>query len=85
MGGYRPLTFGWMETSKASFEMLWLVADEILEAVSETPEGTSERTMVREFEERGFSTEMFYGIVAELENEGLVRWRGNSLFRALVN
>ena len=65
--------------------MLWLVADEILEAVSETPKGASERTMVWEFEERSFSAEMFYGIGAELENAGLVRWRGNSLFRALLN
>jgi hypothetical protein len=84
-GCLSPSYFGWMQTSNASFEMLWLVADKILEAVSETPEGALERTMVREFEERGFSAEMFYGIVAELENAGLVRWRGNLLFRALLN
>jgi hypothetical protein len=74
-----------MQTAKVSFETLWLVADEILEAVLETPEGALERTMVGAFEERGFSAEMFYGIVAELENAGLVRWRGNLLFRALPN
>src|SRR5262245_32693226 len=85
LGGYRRLIFRWMQTSKASFEMLWRAADEILQAVSATPEGASERTMVQEFEERGFSAEMFYGMVAELENEGLVRWHGNWLFRALVN
>jgi hypothetical protein len=74
-----------MEISKASFEMLWRIADAVLETLRETPEGALESAMVQEFEARGFSAKMFYGIVTELENAGLVRWRGNLLFRALLN
>jgi len=52
-----------MQISKSSFEMLSLVADEILEA-AEIPEDVLERTTVRVFEERGFNTDMFYRIGA---------------------
>jgi hypothetical protein len=72
-----------MEIANSAFEMLWHLADEVLEAVRETPEGASDRAIVREFASRGISPEMFCGIVAELESAGLVRWRGNRLFRAL--
>jgi hypothetical protein len=74
-----------MEVSKTSFEMLCRIADEVLETVREMPAGASEQALLREFEARGFSTGMFYGIVAELENAGLVRWRGNRLFPALLD
>ena len=62
--------------------MLWHLADEVLENIGEIPEGAAERAIIGEFEARGISPEMFYGIAAELET-GLVRWRGNSLFRSV--
>jgi hypothetical protein len=71
-----------MEVANAALEMLWRLSDEILKTLLETPAGAPERAMVREFEERGYSAELFYGIVAELEDVGLVRWRGNLLFRS---
>lgn len=60
-------------------------ADEVFENVREMPEGAAERAIIGEFEARGISPEMFYAIAAELESAGLLRWRGNSLFRALIN
>jgi hypothetical protein len=74
-----------MEIAKISFEMLWNLADEVLETVREMPQGAPERAIIGEFEARGISPELFYGIAAELESAGLVRWRGNCLFRALIN
>jgi hypothetical protein len=74
-----------MEIANVSFEMLWHLADEVLKTVREIPGGVSEQAMVREFESRGISPAMFYGILAELENAGLVRWRGNWLYPALNN
>lgn len=74
-----------METAKASFKLLWNLADEVLNTLRQTPAGAVELVMVREFGSRGISPNMFYGIVAELESAGLVRRRGNRLFRALIN
>jgi hypothetical protein len=74
-----------MEIANAALEMLWRLSDEILKTLRETPAGASERAMVREFEARGTSAEMFYGIVAELEDAGLVKREGNLLFRSLLN
>jgi hypothetical protein len=74
-----------MEIAKASFELLWTLADEVLKTVRETPAGASEQTMVRQFASRGISPAMFYGIVAELEIAGLVRWQGRCLCQVLIN
>ena len=71
-----------MEVANAALEMLWRLSDEILKTLRETPAGAPERAMVRQFEERGYSAELFYGVVAELVDAGLVRWRGNLLFRS---
>jgi hypothetical protein len=74
-----------METTKLSFGALWRIADEVLEAVMDAPDGAPERAMSRDFEARGCSPEIFYRLVAELENAGLLRSRGNLLFRALLH
>jgi hypothetical protein len=74
-----------MKTTKPAFGALWRIADEVMETVFDAPEGASERAMVRDFEAHGYSPEMFYQLVAELESAGLVRSRGNRLFRALIN
>jgi hypothetical protein len=74
-----------MEVANAALEMLWRLSDEILNTLQETPAGAPERALAREFEARGISAEMFYGIIAELEDAGLVRWRGNLLFRTSVS
>jgi hypothetical protein len=65
--------------------MLGHLADDILETVQEMPDGVPERLLIRQFSERGFGAKMLFGLVAELENAGLVRWRGNLLYRALLN
>jgi hypothetical protein len=74
-----------METTRPTFGALWRIADEVMEAVLEAPDGASERAMVRDFEARGYSPEVFFRLVAELEGAGLLRSRGNRLFRALLN
>ena len=74
-----------METTKPTFGALWRIADEVMKTVLDAPEGASERAMVREFEARGYTPEAFFRLVAELESAGLVRSRGNRLFRALLN
>lgn len=48
-----------MEVAKTSFEMLWHLADEVLENIREMPEGAPERAIIGEFEARGISPEMF--------------------------
>jgi hypothetical protein len=65
--------------------MLGHLADEILETVQEMPDAVPERILTRQFEGRGFGAKILFGLVAELENAGLVRWRGNLLVRALLN
>jgi hypothetical protein len=69
-----------METTKPSFGALWRIADEVMETVFDAPEGAPERAMVRDFEARGYSPEMFYRLVAELESAGLVRSRSTGRF-----
>jgi hypothetical protein len=68
-----------------SFKMFHRIADEVLDTVMEAPDGASERGMLSAFEARGVGAEVFYGVVAALEEAGLVRCRGCLLYRALLN
>ena len=71
--------------SASSLGALNRIADELIDALLQTAEGASEGALLLDFETRGLGPEAFYGIVAGLEDAGLVRWRGNMLFPALLN
>ena len=71
--------------ARSSLQILKHIADEIVGALREGSEGASERELLLVFEAHGYDPETFYGIVAGLEQEGLVRWHGNLLFPALLN
>ena len=71
--------------TRSSLQAVKHITDELVGTLHETYEGASERELLLVFEAHGFDPETFYGIVAGLEQEGLVRWRGNVLFPALPN